>query len=240
MVQGPFAFCFSFCFFSMLSLSWDWKVLLEEECKKEYFLALSSFLEKEISQNKKIFPPVSEIFWAFDLCSFDDVKVVILWQDPYHGPWQAMWLSFSVPVWVKKPPSLLNIFKELRNDIGCAIPDCWDLSDRARQWVFLLNSILTVEASLAASHRCQWREKFTDAVISLLSTKKEWVIFLLWWSHAQSKRVLIDEKKHSVLCCVHPSPLSAYRWWFGSKPFSQTNDLLVSYGHEPIHWCLSC
>lgn len=185
-----------------------------------------------------IYPVWGEIFNAFNATSFDAVKVVVLGQDPYHGPGQSHGLCFSVPDWVRQPPSLKNIFKELYTDVWVDTPWHWNLQKWTNQWVFLLNAILTVRAHDAASHRSIGWEQFTDNVISLLSNKKDWLVFLLWWSFAQSKRKLIDEAKHSVLLAPHPSPLSAYRGFFWCKHFSQTNEILKSQGSSIIDWQL--
>lgn len=201
-------------------------------------------MQSEKQQWQTIYPAWPNIFKAFDLTPFDDVKVVILWQDPYHGAGQAMGLSFSVPDGIPLPPSLRNIYKEL-HDEGFANYQSgsplihngkisWDLTRRAEQWVLLLNSILTVRANQAASHSQIWRQQFTDAVISKISLQKEWVVFLLRWSYAQSKKVLIDTSKHKILETVHPSPLSAHRGWFGCNHFSLTNDYLTSLNKDPI------
>jgi len=164
------------------------------------------------------------------------VKIVIIGQDPYHWEWQAHWLSFSVPDWLKFPPSLRNIFKEIKLDLGNEIPKSWNLERWAKQWVLLLNAILTVEASKAASHSKIWWQNFTDKVIETISKEKSWVIFLLWWAFAQNKKYLIDTKKHYILETTHPSPLSAHRWFLWSKHFSKTNQILKSKGKKEIEW----
>ncbi len=216
----------------------SWLHKLRDEFGRDYFQELISFLKKERSEWHTIYPPGSLIFHAFSLTPFEAVRVVVLWQDPYHGVGQAMWLCFSVPSWIAKPPSLVNIFKEMSDDLGVPMPQCGDLTHRAKQWVFLLNTILTVRAGQAASHRGKGRETFTDTVIRTLSADKQWLVFLLWWQFAQSKKILIDSTKHTVLTAAHPSPLSAYNGWFGCKHFSQTNTALSVYGIAPIDWCL--
>jgi len=216
----------------------SWKKILLEEFQKPYFEALKTFLVEE-KKSHTIYPRSANIFAAFNHTSFENVEVVILGQDPYHGVGQAHGLSFSVQEGVPHPPSLQNIFKELRDDLGCAIPKNGTLSAWAKQGVFLLNTVLTVRASEANSHRNQGWENFTDAVIKTLSTQKEHLVFILWGSPAGSKASLIDSKKHLILKAPHPSPLSSYRGFFGSKPFSQSNEYLVSKGKKPIDWCLA-
>ncbi|KIM09873.1 MAG: uracil-DNA glycosylase [Sulfurovum sp. FS06-10] len=216
----------------------SWKKILLEEFQKPYFEALKTFLVEE-KKSHTIYPRSANIFAAFNHTSFENVEVVILGQDPYHGAGQAHGLSFSVQEGVPHPPSLQNIFKELRDDLGCAIPKNGTLSAWAKQGVFLLNTVLTVRASEANSHRNQGWENFTDAVIKTLSTQKEHLVFILWGSPAGSKASLIDSKKHLILKAPHPSPLSSYRGFFGSKPFSQSNEYLVSKGKKPIDWCLA-
>ena len=215
----------------------SWKKLLWNEFQKPYFTALKEFLIKE-KKSHTIYPKGENIFNAFNKTPFDAVKVVILGQDPYHGPNQAHGLSFSVMDGVAYPRSLQNIFKELKEDIGCNIPKSGNLSSWAKEGVFLLNTVLTVRASEANSHRGQGWENFTDAVISLLSEKKEHLVFILWGSPAGAKASLIDQKKHLILKAPHPSPLSSYRGFFGSKPFSKTNEYLISKGKTPILWSL--
>lgn len=215
----------------------SWKKLLWDEFQKPYFTALKEFLIKE-KKSHTIYPKGENIFNAFNKTPFDAVKVVILGQDPYHGPNQAHGLSFSVMDGVAYPPSLQNIFKELKEDIGCNIPKSGNLSSWAKEGVFLLNTVLTVRASEANSHRGQGWENFTDAVISLLSEKKEHLVFILWGSPAGAKASLIDQKKHLILKAPHPSPLSSYRGFFSSKPFSKTNEYLISKGKTPISWTL--
>lgn len=216
----------------------SWKKVLLEEFQKPYFETLKTFLVEE-KKLHTIYPSGHNIFAAFEHTPFENVEVVILGQDPYHGVGQAHGLSFSVQDGVPHPPSLQNIFKELKDDLGCNIPKSGNLTAWAKQGVFLLNTVLTVRASEANSHRNQGWENFTDAVIKTLSTQKEHLVFILWGSPAGAKKSLIDGKKHLILRAPHPSPLSSYRGFFGSKPFSKSNDYLVSKGKKPINWCLA-
>lgn len=215
----------------------SWKNVLLEEFQKPYFSALKAFLVEE-KKAHTIYPKSANIFGAFDNTPFDKVKVVILGQDPYHGANQAHGLSFSVQDGIPHPPSLQNIFKELKDDMGCSIPKSGNLSAWAKQGVFLLNTVLTVRASEANSHRNQGWENFTDYVIKILSHQREHLVFILWGAPAGAKESLIDVKKHLILKAPHPSPLSSYRGFFGSKPFSKSNDYLTCKGLEPINWCL--
>lgn len=215
----------------------SWKKALQEEFDKPYFAGLVSYLHREKAEGKTIFPPGRMIFKAFELTPVDQVKVVILGQDPYHGPGQAMGLSFSVPENVPAPPSLKNIFKEIETDLGVTMSGNPDLEKWARQGVMLLNSILTVRSGEAASHsRIGWQQ-FTDAVIRCISDNCEGVVFLLWGNYARSKRELIDTSRHHVLEAAHPSPL-AKGAFFGCRHFSKTNEFLASEGKEPIDWQL--
>ena len=216
----------------------SWKKVLFEEFQKPYFETLKTFLVEE-KKHHTIYPRGENIFAAFEHTPFENVEVVILGQDPYHGVGQAHGLSFSVQDGVPHPPSLQNIFKELKDDLGCTIPKNGNLTSWAKQGVFLLNTVLTVRASEANSHRNQGWENFTDAVIKLLSAQKEHVVFILWGSPAGAKASLIDGKKHLILRAPHPSPLSSYRGFFGSKPFSKSNEYLSSKGKKPINWCLA-
>ena len=216
----------------------SWKNVLKEEFQKPYFETLKNFLVDE-KKHHTVYPSGANIFAAFNTTPFDAVKVVILGQDPYHGAGQAHGLSFSVQEGVPHPPSLQNIFKELKDDVGCAIPKNGTLTFWAQQGVFLLNTVLTVRASEANSHRNQGWENFTDAVIACLSARKEHLVFILWGSPAGAKASLIDAKKHLILRAPHPSPLSSYRGFFGSKPFSKSNAYLLSLGKKPIDWCLA-
>ncbi len=217
--------------------SW-WKKVLQEEFKKPYMLQLKEFLKSELKKWKVIYPPPKLIFNALNQTPWDKVKVIILGQDPYHNPWQAHWLAFSVPDGVPPPPSLQNIFKELHEDLGIPIPQTGNLTKWAKQWVLLLNPILTVEAHKPASHRWKWWEQFTDAIIKKLSDLKEGLVFVLWGNYAKEKEHLIDDTKHLIIKWAHPSPLSASRGFFGTRPFSKINLYLISQGKEPIDWQL--
>ncbi|SFV56753.1 Uracil-DNA glycosylase, family 1 [hydrothermal vent metagenome] len=214
-----------------------WKEVLAEEFAKPYMVELKRFLLEE-KKNHRIFPPGKDIFNAYNTTPFDKVKVVILGQDPYHGFGQAHGLAFSVLEPTPAPPSLQNIFKELVDDIGCAYPQATNLTPWAKQGVFLLNTVLTVREAQANSHREKGWEHFTDATIKAISEKREHVVFILWGRPAQSKEKLIDTTKHCIIKSPHPSPLSAYRGFFGSKPFSRANACLESFGMEAIKWCL--
>lgn len=214
----------------------SWKSLLVDEFSKPYFAYIKEFLLKEKEQWHTVYPKWSNIFNAFNLTPFDTVKVVILGQDPYHGEWEAHGLCFSVQDWVKLPPSLKNIFKELHTDIWMPIPIKGDLSQRAGQWVFLLNAGLTVQKDMPNSHKDIGWHTFTDAVIKLISDKKDGVIFLLRWAFAQKKKELIDTNRHIILECPHPSPFSVHKWFFWSKHFSRVNEILKSRGEKEIDW----
>lgn len=216
----------------MINNKWD--EVLKDELKKDYFKKLGVFIKNEYSE-KTIFPPYKDIFKALKLTDYDNVKVVILGQDPYHGENEAHGLSFSVYNSVKRPPSLYNIFKELYNDLGI-IRTQNDLEDWAKQGVFLINSILTVVKDTPLSHKNKGWEVFTDKLISLLNEREKPVVFILWGSYARSKKILITNKNHYIIESVHPSPLSAHRGFFGSKPFSKTNNFLVEHGIMPISW----
>ena len=220
----------------MTSLT-SWKEVLAEEMKKPYFVELQSFLDKEYAEHT-IYPARNDIVSAFQLTPFDEVKVVILGQDPYHGPGQAHGMSFSVKPGVAIPPSLRNMFKELSEDIGCSIPMSGYLENWAKQGVLLLNTVLTVRAGEANSHKGMGWETLTDAVIQKLSEREKPVIFVLWGKPAQSKMKLIDTTKHLILQAPHPSPLSAHRGFFGSKPYSKINAQLISWGDKPIDFSL--
>lgn len=213
----------------------SWKQDLAQEFEKPYFKELAQFVKKEYV-GKKIYPAPADIFRAFEWCPFETVKVVILGQDPYHGVGQANGLCFSVHNGIQNPPSLQNIFKELADDLGGNIRSDGNLEDWAKQGVLLLNATLTVEASKAGSHQKKGWEQFTDAVVRLLSEQKEHVVFILWGKYAQEKGRIIDEKKHLVLRAAHPSPFSAYSGFFGSKPFSKTNEYLEWNGEQPVKW----
>ena len=213
----------------------SWKTELQSEFSSPYFMTLKEFVLSEKAAHT-IFPPGSPIFNAFNFTPFDKVKVVILGQDPYHGPGQAHGLCFSVPEGIAKPPSLKNIFKEINADLGLPVPTSGNLTNWAKQGVLLLNATLTVRAEQAGSHQRKGWEIFTDAVIKKLSDKKSNLIFLLWGNYAIEKEKLIDTSKHYVLKAVHPSPLSASRGWFGCKHFSKTNEFLRKHGLDEINW----
>lgn len=212
-----------------------WKEVLKDEFEKDYFIKLIDFVRDEY-QTKTIYPPASKIFSAFDNTSFENVKVVLIGQDPYHGEGQANGLSFSVADGIKLPPSLRNIYKELKNDLEIEIATSGNLEPWAKQGVLLLNATLTVEASNPGSHQKKGWEKFTDAVIQQLSDKKDNVVFILWGVYAQKKGAKIDRFKHFVIESAHPSPLGAYRGFWGSKPFSKTNSFLEAKNIQPIDW----
>jgi len=212
-----------------------WKSLLSDEFQKPYFHDLTAFVKKEY-KTQTIYPRGLDIFKAFDRCDYSQVKVVIIGQDPYHGPGQANGLCFSVSDGIRPPPSLLNIFKEIRNDLGKPIPASGDLERWAQQGVLLLNATLTVKANAPGSHQHRGWETFTDAVIKKISDEKEGIVFLLWGAYAQKKGEIIDRNKHLVLMSAHPSPFSADRGFFGCKHFSKTNAYLKSKGKEEIGW----
>jgi uracil-DNA glycosylase len=213
----------------------SWKALLQEEFDKPYFVELTDFVRTEY-KSYRIYPPGSQIFNAFNLCPFDKVKVVIIGQDPYHGPGQAHGLCFSVNDGVPFPPSLRNIFKEVNADTGAPIPQSGNLTRWATQGVLLLNATLTVREHSAGSHQRRGWETFTDAVIRIISEQKSKVVFILWGAYAQSKASLIDSSRHLVLRSVHPSPLSAHAGFFGNHHFSLANDYLVRNGLTSIDW----
>lgn len=215
----------------------SWEKILTWEFEKEYFWDIKSFLKKEIESGKTIYPHPKNIFAAFEYTPVDKLKVVILGQDPYHGTNQAHGLSFSVQEWVKVPPSLKNIYKEIQNEYpDFEIPESGNLEHWAKQWILLLNSILTVEASKAASHSNIGWEEFTDAVIKNISEHCEGIVFLLWGNFSRSKKGLIDENKHFILESPHPSPFSAYNWFFGNGHFKNCNDILQKQGKDEIEW----
>ena len=213
----------------------DWNSLLKDEFKKDYYLKLRQFLATEYG-TRTIYPDMYDIFNALHYTAYSHVKVVILGQDPYHGPNQAHGLSFSVKPGVSAPPSLLNIYKELNSDLGCYIPNNGYLKKWAEQGVMLLNTVLTVRAGQANSHKNIGWEHFTDRVISLLNQREDPVVFILWGRNAQSKQNIINAPQHYIIKSVHPSPLSAHRGFFGSKPFSKTNNFLESIDQEAIDW----
>ena len=213
----------------------SWQEVLQPEFDKPYFESLVGFVKQEYA-SRTIFPPAGQIFSAFNTCPFSDVKVVILGQDPYHGPGQAHGLCFSVNDGIPFPPSLQNIFKEISSDLGLQIPSSGNLTRWAEQGVLLLNATLTVRASQAGSHQGKGWEEFTDSVIKIISEKAENVVFILWGSYAIKKKSLINASKHCILTAPHPSPLSSYRGFFGCKHFSKTNTYLTSKGKTPIEW----
>lgn len=219
----------------MVHIGNDWDALLAQEWEKEYYTSLRQFLKREYATTT-VYPSMYDIFNALKYTSFEDVKVVILGQDPYHGPGQAHGLCFSVPPGVEPPPSLKNIFKELSTDVGKSTPPNGDLTAWARQGVLLLNTVLTVRQGQAASHQGQGWEQFTDRVIAELDRKQTPVVFLLWGAHAQRKAQLIQNPLHYKLMTVHPSPLSAHRGFFGCRHFSKANALLEQHGLTPIEW----
>jgi uracil-DNA glycosylase len=212
-----------------------WKTKLHSEFDKEYFLKLTEFVKEEYRQ-KTIYPPGSLIFNAFNLCPFQNVRAVIIGQDPYHGPGQAHGLCFSVREGIDFPPSLINIFKEIESDLDIPRPGTGNLERWAVQGVLLLNATLTVRAHQAGSHQKKGWEEFTDSVINVLNNEKNNIVFFLWGSYAQKKGESIDRSKHLVLESTHPSPLSAYRGFFGNKHFSRCNEYLKEHGAEPIDW----
>lgn len=213
----------------------SWKKLLQEEFNKPYFKALSEYVHQEY-KNGAVYPPAKLIFNALDSLPVDKVKVVILGQDPYHGPGQAHGLSFSVPDGISLPPSLQNIYKELQTDLGIARAGSGNLERWVKEGVLLLNATLTVRAHQAGSHQNKGWEQFTDAIIHQLAESKENLVFILWGAYAQRKGAFIDTCKHLVIKSAHPSPLSAYNGFFGSRPFSKTNEFLVAHGAKPINW----
>jgi len=221
-----------------MTLNNDWSLFLDTEFQKDYYTQLLSFIKNEY-KNKTIYPKEKDIFRAFNLLSPTKVKVVIIGQDPYHGPNQANGLAFSVTSNVKVPPSLKNIYKELVDDTNCGIPINGNLTSWAEQGVLLINSVMTVEKAAAHSHKNKGWEVFTDSVIRKLSSENEKLVFILWGGPSQKKEQLIDISKHLVLKAPHPSPLSSYRGFFGSKPFSKTNDYLNLHNKKKINWCLS-
>jgi uracil-DNA glycosylase len=221
----------------MFNLSNDWNNVIGAELEKAYFKKLEAFLHTEYEQ-AIVYPPKEEVLNALTYTSYANTKVVILGQDPYHGPNQAQGLSFSVKRTEKIPPSLKNIYKELHTDLGCEIPEHGSLLSWAKQGVLLLNTVLSVRQGEPASHKGQGWEIFTDAVIKALNERNEPVIFVLWGKHAQAKKELITSRKHFIIESTHPSPFSANRGFFGSRPFSKVNQLLRSDGREPISWSL--
>ncbi|MCZ8355595.1 MAG: uracil-DNA glycosylase [Cyclobacteriaceae bacterium] len=213
----------------------SWALRLQDEFNKPYFVELTQFVKEEY-KSATVFPPGKEIFKAFDCCSFDDLRVVVLGQDPYHGAGQAHGLCFSVNQGIKPPPSLVNIFKEIKQDLGKDMPSHGDLTRWAKQGVLLLNATLTVRESSPGSHQKKGWETFTDTVIKKISDEKEHVVFILWGAYAQKKTELINAEKHLILSSAHPSPFSADRGFFGNKHFSKTNAYLIQQGLKPIDW----
>lgn len=219
----------------MAAINGDWQEALKDEFKKDYYKQLFEKVNEEY-RTRLIFPPANDIFNAFHLTPLKDVKVVILGQDPYHGNNQAHGLCFSVKPEVEIPPSLVNIYKELHDDLGCTIPDHGYLVKWAKQGVLMLNTVLTVRAHQANSHRGIGWEEFTDAAIRVLNTQDRPIVFILWGRPAQMKKAMLNNPKHLILEAPHPSPLSSYRGFFGSRPFSKTNQFLEANGVEPIDW----
>ena len=213
----------------------SWKLRLASEFDKDYFVKLTEFVRSEYMRTT-VYPPARLIFNAFDHCPFDKVKVVIIGQDPYHGPGQAHELCFSVNDGVPNPPSLQNIFKEIQNDLGKPLPANGDLTRWANQGVLLLNATLTVQAHQAGSHQRKGWETFTDAAIRCLAEEREHIVFILWGAYAQKKGAFIDRNRHLVLTSAHPSPLSAYNGFFGIRHFSRANEYLAAHGVTPIEW----
>lgn len=216
----------------------SWKAALESEFAQPYMGELKRFLQAERAAGHAFFPAGTDIFRAFELTPFDRVRVVVIGQDPYHGPGQAHGLSFSVPRGVPLPPSLVNIFKELATDLGVPRPAHGNLESWAQQGVLLLNATLTVRAHAAASHQGQGWERFTDAVVAALNEKRQGLVFLLWGRHAKAKGANIDRRRHHVLAAAHPSPLSASKGFFGCRHFSKVNEVLLARGEAPIDWAL--
>ncbi len=219
----------------MIKITKEWDEVLKEEFCSENYLNLREFLKKEYS-SYTVYPSMYDIFNSMKYTSFENVKVVLLGQDPYHNEGQAMGLSFSVPEGIDVPPSLVNMFKELKAELNVEPKKSGDLSGWAKQGVLLLNTVLTVRAHQANSHKGKGWEQFTDGIIKKISEKKEHVVFLLWGANARSKKALIDQSKHLILECAHPSPLSAYNGFFGCGHFKKTNEYLLKFGKQPIDW----
>lgn len=216
----------------------SWNNILEKEFSQEYYKNIKKIIVDDVNAGEIIYPPLEKVLNAFEKTPLSELKVVILWQDPYHGLNQAHWLSFSVQDRVPPPPSLKNIYKELQSDIGFEIPKNGNLEKWCSEWVLLLNAILTVKAWLPASHSKIGWETFTNNVIKSISENTSWVVFILWWGFARSKKVLIDTKKHFIVESAHPSPLSAYNGFLWSKPFSKTNEILKNIWKKEIDWSL--
>ena len=219
----------------MVKITAEWDEILNDQFNSPYYLSLREFLKEEYS-SKTIYPDMYNIFNSMKRTAFKDVKVVLLGQDPYHEEGQAMGLSFSVPQGMQKPPSLVNIFKEIKTELDIPIRESGDLSGWAEQGVLLLNTVLTVRAHSANSHKGKGWEQFTDSIIKKISSDKEGVVFLLWGANARSKKQLIDAKKHLILECAHPSPLSAYNGFFGCGHFTKANDFLSRHGIDAVDW----
>lgn len=215
----------------------DWNPLLRDQFDQEYWKELQGFVRAE-RERHAVYPPHDEVFAALHLTPYADVKVLVLGQDPYHNTGQAHGLCFSVRRGVDTPPSLVNIFAELESDLGCSTPTHGNLDHWARQGVLLLNATLTVRAHQAASHQRKGWERFTDRVIEVVNDKPERVVFVLWGASARKKKALVDTSRHTIIESPHPSPLSAHRGFFGSKPFSRANDALREAGREPVDWCI--
>ncbi|MFM7902935.1 MAG: uracil-DNA glycosylase [Bacteroidota bacterium] len=224
---------------SDLGLEPGWRTVLQDEFNLPYMLQLKSFLIEERANVQTVYPPGPMVFRAFNSTPWDKVRVVILGQDPYHGPGQAHGLCFSVPKGIPHPPSLRNVFKELNSDCGIPIPQSGDLSSWAEQGVLLLNATLSVRDGQAGSHQNMGWEIFTDSVIKKLSSSKKGLVFILWGRYARNKAAIVDNSMHHILECVHPSPLSAHAGFFGCKHFSLTNSFLVNDGSSPIDWSLN-
>jgi uracil-DNA glycosylase len=218
-----------------INISTSWRKILKEEFKKDYFLKLMAFVQ-DANKTTLVYPKATDTFNAFNTCSFEDIRVVIIGQDPYHGAGQAHGLCFSVNEGIALPPSLKNIFKEIQSDIGIAPPKSGNLQRWAEQGILMLNATLTVEANTPGSHQKKGWEEFTDAVIQKLSDEKESIVFILWGAYAQKKGKIIDSQKHLILQSAHPSPFSAYNGFFGNKHFSKTNTYLKSIGAKEIEW----
>lgn len=219
----------------MMNIKGDWHNILKEEMEKQYFEQLAVFVHNEYA-TQRVFPPADMVFNAFDKCSFEDVKVVIVGQDPYHGEGQANGLCFSVNEGVAFPPSLRNIFKELEADLGISIPVSGNLERWSNQGILMLNATLTVRADAAGSHQGKGWEQFTDAVISSIADLKDNIVFVLWGNYAIAKGKNINRERHCVLTSAHPSPLAAHRGFWGNKHFSAANNYLIKHGKEPINW----
>lgn len=223
---------------SDIKIDSSWLQVLKDEFEKDYFKTIKKQIVDDIDSGTIIYPNPKNIFNAFNYTPFDDLKVVLLWQDPYHWAWQAHGLCFSVQDPTPPPPSLKNIYKELNSDLWCEIPKSWNLEKWTKEGVFMLNAILTVKAGLPASHSKIGWETFTDKVIKTISDKKDWVVFILWWNFARNKKSLIDLNKHFIIESAHPSPFSAYNGFLWSKPFSKTNEILKKLGKKEIDWKL--